>query len=317
MRCRPASASPVGFPIVAVIQGLIASLVASVLFGALYYLAPALAPLDGEQIFGWRVLCTLPFTTGLLLMRGQWQCVRSLVVRAWRQRLLALGLLASAAMLGVQLWLFLWAPLHGRALPVSLGYFLLPLVMVLAGRLLFRERLSRLQWLATALAGVGVAHEVLRAGGMSWETWLVALGYTAYFVLRRRLATDHLGGHWLDMLLLVPAALWFVVRAPSSLPLVQEHGHLWVMVPVLGVVSAVALALYMAASRLLPLGLFGLLSYVEPVLLALVALALGETIGAAQWPTYGPIFAAVGLLVLDGALRLRGSAVQNQNEKQA
>ena len=37
-------------------------------------------------------------------------------------------------MLGVQLWLFLWAPLHGRALPVSLGYFLLPLVMVLAGR---------------------------------------------------------------------------------------------------------------------------------------------------------------------------------------
>ena len=62
-----------------------------------------------------------------------------------------------------------------------------------------------------------------RTGGMSWETWLVALGYTAYFVLRRRLATDHLGGHWLDMLLLVPAALWFVcARAPSSLGLVAR-----------------------------------------------------------------------------------------------
>jgi chloramphenicol-sensitive protein RarD len=159
--------------------------------------------------------------------------------------------------------------------------------------------------LATLLAGAGVAHEVLRAGGMSWETWLVALGYTAYFVLRRRLATDHLGGHWLDMLLLVPAALWFVARAPSSLGLVAGHPHLWAMVPVLGLVSAVALALYMAASRLLPLGLFGLLSYVEPVLLALVALALGETISREQWPSYGPIFAAVGVLVLDGALRLR------------
>ena len=123
-------------------------------------------------------------------------------------------------------------------------------------------------------------------------------------MLRRRLATDHLGGHWLDMLLLVPAALWFVARAPSSLGLVAGHQHLWAMVPVLGLVSAVALALYMAASRLLPLGLFGLLSYVEPVLLALVALALGESIGREQWPSYGPIFAAVGVLVLDGALRL-------------
>ncbi|ADU99767.1 EamA family transporter RarD [Alicycliphilus denitrificans] len=286
-------------------KGLAASVAASVLFGALYYLAPLLAPLDGEQIFGWRVLCTLPFTTVLLLAQGQWPRVRLLALRAWRQPLLALGLAGSAAMLGVQLWLFLWAPLHGRALPVSLGYFLLPLVMVLAGRVLYRERLSRLQWLATLLAAAGVAHEVLRAGGMSWETWLVALGYTVYFVARRRMRTDHLGGHWLDMLLLVPAALWFVLRAPSSLPLVADNAHLWALVPVLGVVSAVALALYMAASRLLPLGLFGLLSYVEPVLLALVALLLGESIGAAQWPTYGPIFAAVAVLVVDGALRLR------------
>jgi len=73
-------------------------------------------------------------------------------------------------------------------------------------------------------------------------------------------------------------------------------------------VSAIALALYMAASRLLPLGLFGLLSYLEPVLLALAALSLGESIQAAQWLTYGPIFAAVGMLVLDGLLRLHHGA---------
>ncbi|MFT3803542.1 MAG: EamA family transporter RarD [Burkholderiaceae bacterium] len=287
------------------LKGLAASLIASVLFGALYYLAPWLAPLDGEQIFGWRVLCTLPFTTMLLLARRQWPHVRMLVRRVRHRPVLALGLLGSAAMLGVQIWLFLWAPLHGRALPVSLGYFLLPLVMVLAGRVLYRERLRPLQWLATVLALAGVAHEAVRAGGMSWETWLVAVGYTVYFVMRRRMSTDHLAGHWLDMLLLVPAASWFMLRAPSSLPLIASHAHLWGLVPVLGLVSAVSLALYMAAARLLPLGLFGLLGYVEPVLLAIVALLLGESIGPAQWPTYGPIFAAVAVLVIDGVLRLR------------
>ena len=290
------------------LKGLAASVIASFLFGALYLLAPWLAPLDGEQVFGWRILSTLPFTTALLLLRGQWPQVQALLLRARQEPLWGLGLLTSAALLGVQLWLFLWAPLHGRALPVSLGYFLLPLVMVLAGRLLFGERLTRLQWLATVLAALGVLHEIWRAGGMSWETWLVALGYTLYFVLRRHLRTDHLGGHWLDMMLLIPAALWFVLRTPSSFNALAQHPNLWGMVTVLGIVSAVALALYMAASRLLPLGLFGLLSYLEPALLALAALALGESMEPGQWPSYGPIFAAVAVLIADGVLRMRQHA---------
>ena len=290
------------------LKGLAASVIASFLFGALYLLAPWLAPLDGEQVFGWRILSTLPFTTALLLLRGQWPQVQALLLRARQEPLWGLGLLASAALLGVQLWLFLWAPLHGRALPVSLGYFLLPLVMVLAGRLLFGEQLTRLQWLATVLAALGVLHEIWRAGGMSWETWLVALGYTLYFVLRRHLRTDHLGGHWLDMMLLIPAALWFVLRTPSSFNALAQHPNLWGMVTVLGIVSAVALALYMAASRLLPMGLFGLLSYLEPALLALAALALGESREPGPWPSSGPIFAAVAVLIADGVLRMRQHA---------
>lgn len=290
------------------ITGLIASVGASVLFAAMYYLAPHLAPLDGEQIFGWRILSTLPFTTLIVLFRGQWPRARAMFGRALREPWWGLALCLSAALLGVQLWLFLWAPLQGRALPVSLGYFLLPLIMVLAGRWLFHERLSRLQWLAVGLAALGVAHEVLRSGGMSWETWLVAVGYTVYFVLRRKLGTDHLAGHWIDLLLLVPAAAWYVLRTPASTLYFASDPHLWAMVPALGVVSAVALALYMAASRLLALGLFGLLSYVEPVLLALAALLLGERIRGEQWLSYLPIFAAVGVLVIDGLLRFRAAA---------
>jgi chloramphenicol-sensitive protein RarD len=282
------------------IKGIAASVLASVLFAVIYFLSPFLAPLDGEQIFGWRVFVTLPFTTALLLWHGEGVRLRQLWRSVQRAPQLALYLLLSAAMLGVQLWLFMWAPLHGRALPVSLGYFLLPLVMVLAGRVLFGERLSRAQQLSTTLAGAGVSFELWRAGTVSWEMWLVALGYTAYFVLRRRLRTANLAGHWLDMTLLMPAALFFIVRPPASLALLLAHPTLWVLLPLLGVLSAVALALYMAASGWLPMGLFGLLSYVEPVLLMVVALLLGESLAPGQWPTYALIFAAVGVLVLDG-----------------
>lgn len=294
-------------PVSLVFKGVAVSVLASVLFGAIYYLSPLLVPLDGEQIFGWRVLMTLPFTTLLLLARRELPAVGALLARARRMPAFGACLLLSAALLGVQLWLFMWAPLHGRALPVSLGYFLLPLVMVLVGRWLFGERLTSGQALAATLAGIGVAWELWRAGGMSWETWLVALGYTAYFSLRRRMHTDTLAGHWVDMVLLVPVAIAFTLRAPSSWGLVAEHASLWALLPLLGILSAVALAFYMIASRWLPMGLFGLLSYVEPVLLVAVAWLLGESLPREQWPAHALIFAAVAMLVLDGALHLWGA----------
>ena len=286
------------------IKGIVASVLASVLFGALYWLSPFLAPLDGEQIFGWRVLLTLPFTTALLLARGEAPRLRALARRVRRRPRLALALPASAALLGVQLWLFMWAPLHGRALPVSLGYFLLPLTMVLVGRLRYGERLQPAHRLAAALAAVGVAFALLRPGALAWETGLVALGYPAYFVLRRHLGTEGLEGHWLDMALLAPVAAWFALRAPSSLPLIAGHPGLYALLPALGLLSGVALALYMTANRLLPLGLFGLLGYVEPVLLVLVALLLGEVPAAAERPTYALVLTAVLVLVTDGLARL-------------
>lgn len=124
-------------------KGVLASVLASVMFGVMYGMAPGLAPLDGEQIFGWRVVVTLPFTTALLWWLKEQGQLAAIAQRVRAQPAFALLLLASSALLGVQLWLFMWAPLHGKALPVSLGYFLLPLTLVLAGRVLFHERLSR------------------------------------------------------------------------------------------------------------------------------------------------------------------------------
>ena len=291
------------------VQGVLASIVASCIFGGIYYLSPWLQPLTGEQIFGWRMLVTLPFTTAWLLYTGQAPQVLALLQRVRQQWLLALGLLLTAALAGVQLWLFMWAPLHGHALPVSLGYFLLPMALVLAGRWVFGERLSRWQTAAAALAACGVLWELWRAGGMAWSTWVVVLGYPAYFVLRRILRTNHLAGHWLDVLLLLPVCIWLVCSdgsaGHSGWDTLTATPRLHWMLPLLGVISATGLALYMAASRRLPLGLFGLLSYVEPVLLVLAALWMGERMLAAQAPMYGLIGLGVGLLALEGALGLR------------
>ncbi|WGV20123.1 MULTISPECIES: EamA family transporter RarD [unclassified Pseudomonas] len=281
-------------------KGILSSVMASCLFAVMYFYTSLLKPLDGEEIFGWRTLLTLPCLTLFMLVSKDWKRVGELLARVKRTPLLLLGMVGTSWLMGVQLWLFLWAPLHGRSLEVSMGYFLLPLAMVLTGRLVYGERLSRLQKVAVACAALGVGHELYQHGSFAWETLVVTIGYPIYFVLRKRCRTDHLGGLWCDMCLLLPWALYFVIQGPLSPADLQAHPALYALIPILGAISASALIAYVLASRLLPFSLFGLLSYVEPVLLVGVALLLGETIGPDQWLTYLPIWAAVLVLVIEG-----------------
>lgn len=292
-------------------RGVALSLTASALFGVLYYYSSLLFPLTGEQIFGWRMLLTVPVMTVFMLVWGEWVQVGRIARRLRREPGLWLVLPLSSALLGVQLWLFMWAPLHDKALDVSIGYFMLPLTMLLAGRFFHRDRLSRPQTLAALSAALGVSHGIYQAGGFSWAALVVALGYPWYFILRRRFNTDCLGGLWLDMLLMLPVALWFAVIASGPLsPMFTQRPALYFLIPMLGLISSAALAAYMLASRRLNLSLFGLMGYVEPILLVLVALLLGERIADDQWLTYAPIWLAVGLLATEGISSLRRPAVR-------
>lgn len=106
-----------------VIKGITLSVVASILFGAMYYFTSTLTPLNGEQVYGWRTLLTLPFLTLFMALSGDWRKVGDTLAWIGQRPQRLLGLLLTSALLGVQLWLFLWAPLHGKALDVSLGYF--------------------------------------------------------------------------------------------------------------------------------------------------------------------------------------------------
>lgn len=251
-----------------------------------------------------RTVITLPFVTVVLLMTRSWPLISGIWYRVRRRPALLLGIVACGILLAAQLWIFAWAPLHGRALQVALGYFLLPLVLVVLGRLIYGDRLRWWQWAAAGIALIGVAWEVVRVGGVSWETLLVALGYAVYFVLRRSLGTGHLGGMWWEMAIVTPIAIVMVIAGLIEGSALRENPVLWWGAPAFALLSAFALLLYLLASRLLSMSLFGLLSYVEPALLVAASLLIGERIAQGEWFTYGAIWTAVLVLVAGGAAEL-------------
>ena len=124
------------------------------------------------------------------------------------------------------------------------------------------------------------------------------------------MAMNYFGINYWLMLVLAPLGIW-LIHAYGPPALFTQAPQLWWLLPGLGLLSALAFGAMMAASRLLPLGLFGILSYVEPVLLFGVAvLFLGETFAPQQLWTYLPIWLAVLLIGWDSARLLRKQAQQ-------
>jgi chloramphenicol-sensitive protein RarD len=287
-------------------RGIGLSVLASALFAFLSGYTRLLAPLDGTAIFAWRILWTLVAVLALLMWRRRVHELPSALRALLGNPGQLMCLLLMAAMLGLQQWLFLWASVNGRALEVSLGYFLLPLSMVLVGRFHYHERLARLEKLAVACALLGVAHELWMTRAFSWTTLVVALGYPPYFVMRRRIRIESLMLFAIELLLILPVALMLLYQADAFAQAASQPLLATVLLPLLGVASMIALASYLAAGRLLPMGLFGILGYVEPVLLVLVAMAvLGETLSIGQLGTYVPIWVAVGLTMLHSRRLMR------------
>lgn len=283
-------------------KGVILSVCASCCFGSLFYLVTLIKGMSGLEILGWRVLFMAVFLSAFMFLhRGDWALARGIWRNVARKPWLFPALALSSALIGLQFWLFVWAPANDKALDVSLGYFLLPLSMVVCGRLFYKDRLTRFQKAAVFCAAIGVANQLLVNGSFSWATLLVAAGFPPYFMLRKRIGADHLGGLWSDIIIMCPAAVCFIYSGKAGIGLLLSAPETLALLVLYGAISAASMILLILASRLLSLSLLGLLGYVEPVLLVLVSFILGSSIRGAEWVTYIGVWLAVLLLVCDGA----------------
>ena len=275
------------------------------MFGVLYFVAPLLEPLPGSAVWAVRTVLSIPVVLGVLVATRQLGAFTAIAARIRARPVFLLAVLACGALFGVQLWLFAWAPMNGRGLQTALGYFLLPLVMVLVGRFLYHDRLQWWHWVAVALATVGVSLQIYQVGSLSWETLLVAFGYPAYFVLRRAFGLGDTGGLLWDFIVVSPLAVFALARELASGSAIAQNPALVWLAPLFGVLSGIALWLYVLASRLLSATMFGLLSYVEPALLVVASYLLGERISPYDFITYGAIWLAILVLLVGGVGSVR------------
>jgi chloramphenicol-sensitive protein RarD len=219
--------------------------------------------------------------------------------------------LASACVISLNWFIYIWAVVNQRVVEASLGYFINPLVNVLVGWLVLKERLRPVQWGAVALAGAGVAWLTFDAGHLPWIALLLAVSFASYGLLRKTAPLGALEGLSMETLLLGPIAIaalaWW--GAHGELRFADASLGTQALIAAAGPITAIPLLLFAAGARRIPFSLLGLLQYIGPTLQLMVGVWLfHEPFPPARALGFAAIWAALALYSAESLWRARRAA---------
>ena len=287
---------------------------AGVLFGfgayGLWGLLPlyffALMPAGAVEIVANRVVWSLLFCIFLITVTRSWRALAG----AFRDRSVFGSLALAAALIAVNWLTYTYGVTTGQTVEAALGYFINPLVSVLLGVFVLKERLRPLQWAAVGIGFVAVAVLTVSYGKLPWIALTLAFSFGLYGFVKKRVGprVDAVTSLSVETMVLAPiaaATMVFLGVSGSATLASQGPGHFWLLVAS-GVITAVPLLFFGASARRLPMTTIGLLQYVAPLLQFIVALVVfQEAMTASRWIGFGVVWLALLVLTVD-MLRMAG-----------
>jgi len=284
-------------------KGFLYGLAAYLLWGVFPLYFPLLEPAGALEVLAHRIFWSAVLMAVVVPILGRGASVRR-VLASPRLRLLLCG---SAALITVNWGIFIYAVNNGHVVEASLGYFINPLVSVLAGVVLLGERLRPLQWTAVGLATLAVLGLTFEYGRPPWIALALAFSFAGYGLLRKKANVGTVEGLTVETGLVAPLALGYIVwlsATGGSHAFVNPPWHLMLLMSS-GVVTAAPLLLYGAAVTRAPLSALGILFYVNPTLQFLVGVVvLGEPMPVGRLLGFVLIWIALGVFTID-SLRQR------------
>jgi len=288
-------------------RGYLSGVGASAIWGFFPLYFTLLRPATPVEILAHRVSWSVVFVAALLAVRRRWGAVRRLA----RQPGAVTGVGLAAGLIAVNWGTYIYGVTSGQVVETALGYFISPLVVVLLGVVVLRERLRPAQWLALGIGAAAVAVLTADYGRVPYLALVLAASFAAYGLVKKRLGLPAAEGLLVESLAVaVPAAVylgWLAWLGTGTFGRVSP-GHSALLV-LAGPLTAIPLLLFAAAANRIPLSGLGLLHYVAPVLqLGCGVLVLGEPMPPARLVGFALVWVALLVFTVDGLRRARRAA---------
>jgi len=262
----------------------------------------ALREVPPLQILAHRMLWSLAFLLVLLLLRREWKWLQIV-----RQPRVFFSFVLSALLLSANWLVYIWSVMNHHVIEASLGYFINPLVNIVLGYLILKERMRPLQWAAIGVAALGVAWLTWQAGTVPWIALFLALSFGGYGLLRKTAALGPLEGLSFETIVLFPLAagyvIWLTVHGQNVFINTASDTTRWLLI-MAGPLTAIPLLLFATGARKIPLSILGLLQYLSPTLQFLLGVWLfKEAFSADRLVGFALIWSALALFAGEGLLR--------------
>jgi len=280
-------------------DGVVAGLIAYMLWGVLPLYFKATADVSPVELLLHRVIWAVPFGALIIFLRRQWPEVR----RAFTHRSMLLWLSTAAFFVAINWYIYILAIQQEQVFQASLGYYINPLLYVVAGIFVFGEKLRLAQTIAVALATTGVL--VLTFSGGQFPALALAIGatFTVYGVIRKRVVIGGMPGLFVETLVLLPIALvWLGWIAGSGDLAFASGAGVTALLLLAGPVTVVPLLFFALAARRLPLSMVGFMQFLAPTMHFGIAVYYGEVLTTAHMICFACIWSAVLVFSTD-ALR--------------
>ncbi len=280
-----------------VVGGMAAGVAAYTLWGFFPAFFPLLEPAGALEILGNRIVWSLAVMALVLTAMRRWRELLAVDRASWG------WIFGAAVFVSVNWGVYVFTVNSGRVTEAALGYTINPLVSVLLGVLIFRERLTRPQWLAVGLAVVAVGVLTVGYGHFPSLSVILAVSFGLYGVFKKKLRVDPVIGMTGEVAVITPFALvllvWLGVTGAGTFT-GYGAGHTALLISS-GLVTVVPLLLFAVAAQRIPLATVGMLQYIVPVLqMAWGLIVVGERLDAVQWVGFALIWGAVIAFTLAG-----------------
>lgn len=253
------------------------------------------ANVPSVEVICHRIVWSLVVLAVLTTYVRQWPDVMGLLKDRKRLALCSL----AAVLISINWLAFIWAVQNGYVVEASLGYFINPLLTVLLAVVLFRERISVIQWVAIATAFVGVGVMTWATGVFPWIAFSLATSFACYAAVKKRTTMPAISGLGMETAILAPLSLvllgYFRVYSSESVPLTPLTLGLLVFG---GPITTLPLVLFASAAKSVPLVAMGMLQYVGPLIQFLLAFFwFGEDVSIGRLTGFVVVWLALALFV--------------------
>lgn len=278
-------------------EGVLSGLAAYVIWGFLPVYFKVSQHVEAFEVLAHRIIWAVPVGAAIIAWRHQWPEV----LRALRAPRVFCWLFLAASLIALNWHIYIVAVQSERVYQASLGYYINPLMYVLIGVVFFGDRLRRLQLVSIVLATLGVIILAASYSELPWIALALGASFTAYGVIRKKVAVGAMPGLFIETLLLLPlAAFWLVILLQSG------TSSFWygsvandALLLLAGPLTVVPLLCFTVAARKLTLTALGFMQFLAPTLQFAVGVAYGEPLPPASLACFVLIWIAVALFTWD------------------